>query len=89
MTASNEVQCLKDRLSEFNCAATSITDGDWLAILARDEADRIAAAISGNTYGGCLENRPVLVEEGGVGRGRGRCCLAQQSKRLVDGAAST
>lgn len=55
--APADVQYLEDRLYEFNSAATGITDGEWLAILVRDETDRIVAGICGNTWGGCLEIR--------------------------------
>ena len=58
-----EVQYLEDRLYEFNSTATGITDGEWLAIFVRDEADRIVAGICGNTWGGCLEIRQFWVEE--------------------------
>jgi len=59
----SEVQYLEDRLYEFNCAATGIKDGEWLAIFVRDEAGRIAAGICGNTWGGCLEIRQFWVAE--------------------------
>ena len=58
-----EVQYLKDRLYEFNVAATGITDGVWLAILVRDDDHRIVAGICGNTWGGCAEIRQFWVEE--------------------------
>jgi len=58
-----EIQYMEDRLYEFNSAATGITDGEWLAIFVRDEADRIAAGICGNTWGGCFEIRQFWVEE--------------------------
>jgi hypothetical protein len=44
---SNQVQYLEDRIYEFNSNATGIADGKWLAILVRDEADRIVAGIAG------------------------------------------
>jgi len=59
----DEVQYLEDRLYEFNSAATGITDGELLAILVRDDKDRIVAGICGNTWGGCLEIRQLWVDE--------------------------
>ena len=61
--APNEAQDLEDRIYEFNSSATDITDGEWLAIFVRDEEDRIAAGICGNTWGGCFEIRQFWVEE--------------------------
>ncbi len=58
-----QIQYLEDRIYEFNSTATGITDGEWLAIFVRDEADRIAAGICGNTWGGCFEIRQFWVEE--------------------------
>ncbi len=66
-----EVQYLEDRIYEFNSAATGITDGEWLAIFVRDEADRIVAGICGNTWGGCLEIRQFWVEEARRKKGLG------------------
>ncbi len=57
-----QIQYLEDRIYEFNSTATGITDGEWLAIFVRDEEDRIAAGICGNTWGGCLEIRQFWVE---------------------------
>ena len=59
----DEVQYLEDRIYEFNSGATGITGGEWLAILARDEEDRIIGGICGSTWGGCLEIRQFWVEE--------------------------
>lgn len=33
----DDVQFVEDRLHDFNSGATGITDGEWLAIFARDE----------------------------------------------------
>ena len=71
-----DVQYLEDRIYEFNSAATDITDGEWLAILVRDEADRIVAGICGNTWGGCLEIRQFWVEEARRKQGLGKSLLA-------------
>jgi GNAT superfamily N-acetyltransferase len=59
----SQVQYLEDRIYEFNASATGIRDGEWLAIFVRDEEDRIAAGICGNTWGGCMEIRQFWVEE--------------------------
>src|SRR4029079_9399306 len=36
-----EIVFLEDRLDEFNATATGIDDGEWLAILVRDDEQRI------------------------------------------------
>ena len=80
----DEVQYLEDRIYEFNSAATGITDGEWLAIFVRDEADRIVAGICGNTWGGCLEIRQFWVEEARRKQGLGTKLLAaaeQEARR--------
>jgi GNAT superfamily N-acetyltransferase len=69
--APEQVQYLEDRLYEFNSTATGITDGEWLAIFVRDEADRLVAGICGNSWGGCCEIRQFWVEESQRGRGLG------------------
>ena len=78
-----EVQYLEDRLYEFNSTVTGITDGEWLAIFVRDEADRIVAGICGNTWGGCLEIRQFWVEEARRKQGLGTRLLgaAEQEAR--------
>lgn len=69
--APGEIQYLEERIYEFNSAATGITDGEWLSIFVRDEADRIVAGICGNIWGGCLEIRQLWVEEGRRKQGLG------------------
>ena len=58
-----DVQYLEDQIYEFNSAATGIRDGEWLAIIVRDDDDRIVAGICGNTWGGCAEIRQFWVDE--------------------------
>jgi GNAT superfamily N-acetyltransferase len=82
--APAEVQYLEDRIYEFNSAATGITDGQWLAILMRDDDDRIVAGICGNTWGGCAEIRQFWVDEPQRGQGWGTRLLAaaeQEARR--------
>jgi GNAT superfamily N-acetyltransferase len=67
----SDVQYLEDRLYEFNSSATGITDGEYLAILVRDEDDRIVAGICGNTWGGCCEIRQFWVDAARRRRGLG------------------
>lgn len=74
--APREVQYLEDRIYEFNSSATGISDGEWLAIFVKDERDRIAAGICGNTWGGCLEIRQFWVEEGRRRQGLGTRLLS-------------
>jgi GNAT superfamily N-acetyltransferase len=76
-----DVQYLEDRIYEFNSAATGITGGEWLAILVRDDEERIVAGICGNTWGGCLEIRQFWVEEKRRGQGLGtRLLLAAEQE---------
>lgn len=75
-----EVQYLEDRLYEFNSAATGITDGEWLAILVRDDENRIVAGLCGNTWGGCAEIRQFWVEEARRRQGLGTRLLAAAEK---------
>ena len=79
----DQVQYLEDRLYEFNSHVPGITDGEWLAILVRDERDRIVAGICGNTWGGCLEIRQFWVEESRRRQGLGTRLLgaAEQEAR--------
>ncbi len=82
--APGDVQYLEDRLYEFNSAATGIRDGEWLAILVRDETHRIVAGLCGNTWGGCLEIRQFWVDEERRRRGLGTRLLAaaeQEARR--------
>ncbi len=77
----DDVQYLEDRIYEFNSAATGIAGGEWLAILVRDEQERIVAGICGNTWGGCLEIRQFWVEEKRRGQGLGtRLFLAAEQE---------
>src|SRR5262249_46858651 len=79
----DDVQYLEDRIYEFNSSVTGITDGEWLAILVRDHADRIVAGICGNTWGGTCEVRQFWVEESRRHRGLGTDLLraAEQEAR--------
>ncbi|MGE0815510.1 MAG: GNAT family N-acetyltransferase [Vicinamibacterales bacterium] len=65
------VQALEDRIYEFNEGATGITGGRWLAILVRDEGDRLIGGLCGSTWGGCLEIRQLWVESSRRRRGLG------------------
>src|SRR5262245_11784803 len=77
--APDVVQYLEDRIYEFKSAATGITDGAWLVILARDAESRSVAGLSGTTWGGCLEIRRLWVEEARRRQGLGtRLYLAEQ-----------
>jgi GNAT superfamily N-acetyltransferase len=82
--APGEVRYLEDRLYEFNSAATGITDGEWLAIFAKDEDRRIVAGLCGDIWGGCAEIRQFWVEEARRGQGLGTKLLAaaeQEARR--------
>ena len=81
--APEQVQYLEDRLYEFNSTATGITDGEWLAIFVRDEAEDIVAGICGSTWGGCCEIRQFWVEESRRKQGLGTRLLgaAEQEAR--------
>lgn len=77
-----QIQYLEDRLYEFNSSVTGINDGEWLAILVKDE-ERIVAGICGNTWGGCCEIRQFWVEESRRHQGLGTRLLgaAEQEAR--------
>ena len=66
-----EIQYLEDRIYEFNSTATGIADGEWLALLLRNESGRIVAGICGNTWGGACEIRQFWVEASKRHRGLG------------------
>ena len=67
----DEVHYLEDRIYEFNSAKTGITGGEWLGLFVRDDAQRIVAGISGDTWGGCLEIRQLWVDESRRSQGLG------------------
>ena len=81
----DDLQYLEDRIYEFNSRATGITDGQWLAILRRDDRGRIVAGICGNTWGGACEIRQFWVEEQrrhrGVGTDLFRAAEAEARRR--------
>src|SRR5262245_32595322 len=66
----DDVQCLEDRIYEFNSGTTGIADGEMLAFFVR-ERDSIVAGICGNTWGGTCEVRQFWVEESRRHRGLG------------------
>ena len=66
----DDMQCLEDRIYEFNSSVTGIGDGELLAFFVR-EGDRIVAGICGNTWGGTCELRQFWVEESQRNRGLG------------------
>jgi GNAT superfamily N-acetyltransferase len=72
----DQVQFLEERIYEFNAGVTGMHDGEWLAIFVRDDAGRIIAGISGNTWGGCGEIRQLWVAEAQRGGGLGTRLLA-------------
>ena len=78
----DEVQCLEDRIYEFNVGATGIGGGEYLAFFVREQ-DRIVAGICGNTWGGTCELRQFWVEQSQRGRGLGTKLLhaAEQEAR--------
>jgi ribosomal protein S18 acetylase RimI-like enzyme len=63
---------LEDRLYAFNAATTGISDGEGLALAARDSSGRVVAAAVGHTWGGTCEIKTVWVDEplrrSGLGR---------------------
>jgi hypothetical protein len=44
-----DVQCLDDRLYEYNASQTGVDDGQWLAIFVRDAQQTMCAGIKGWT----------------------------------------
>src|SRR5262245_49505330 len=82
----DDVQCLEDRIYEFNSRATGITDGEMLAFFVR-ERDSIVAGICGNTWGGTCELRQFWVEESRRRRGLGTKLFEAASRKRAGGAA--
>lgn len=74
--APEHIQYLEDRLYEFNSSVTGIADGEGLAILVRDDGERIVAGIAGHTWGDYCEIRQFWVEESQRERGLGTKLLA-------------
>jgi len=70
-----DVQFLEERLHEFNAAATGIAGGEWLALVVRDDRDRIVAGLAGAIWGGCLEIRQFWVEQSRRRQGLGTTLL--------------
>jgi len=66
------VSFLRDRIIEFNIAATGFDDGRSLTGLIRDEAGEIIAGLDGFTWGGYAKIEWLWVSEahrrGGLGR---------------------
>jgi GNAT superfamily N-acetyltransferase len=77
------VQYLEEQIYQVTAGVTGISDGEWLAIFQRDDAGRIVAGISGNTWGGCCEIRQLWVAEPlrGQGVGTGLLAAAEQEAR--------
>jgi ribosomal protein S18 acetylase RimI-like enzyme len=63
---------LEDRLYAFNANATGLTDGRGLALVVRDDANRVVAAVAGHSWGGTGYLKQVWVDEplrrSGLGR---------------------
>ena len=80
-----QIAFLEDRLYEFNVAATGIGTGEHLAIVVRDERDRVVAGICGNTWGGVCEIRQLWVDASrrGTGVGRGLLQAAETEARRL------
>jgi N-acetylglutamate synthase-like GNAT family acetyltransferase len=58
-----DVQYLEDRIDEYNVARTGIADARLLAIVLRDDGDRIMAGLYGWTWGRTCEVRTLWVHE--------------------------
>jgi N-acetylglutamate synthase-like GNAT family acetyltransferase len=58
-----DVQYLEDRIDEYNVARTGIADVRLLAIILRDDGDRIMAGLYGWTWGRTCEVRTLWVHE--------------------------
>ena len=72
-----------DQIDTFNIAVTGIDDWRVLAIFVRDDAGRIAAAVTGGTWAGYLEIKDLWVHKDLRGQGLGRRLLlaAEQEAR--------
>jgi GNAT superfamily N-acetyltransferase len=81
--ANADVKFLLDSLYRYNVERTGRDDGQLLAILLRDEMDRIVAGLYGWTWGGWLkiEYLWVSLEERRQGRGRQLLLAAEAEAR--------
>lgn len=70
-----DIQALEDRLYEFNCAATGITDGARLGFAVRDAAGALIGAIAGHNWGGVCEIKQLWVHQDHRRRGLGTALL--------------
>ena len=78
-----DVQCLDERLYEYNAAQTGVDDGQWLAIFVRDAQHTICAGIKGWTWCGSGYISALWIEERLRGHGVGTQLLqaAEQAAR--------
>jgi GNAT superfamily N-acetyltransferase len=74
--ANADVKFLLDSLYRYNVERTGRDDGQLLAILLRDEMDRIVAGLYGWTWGGWLKIDYLWVSQEERRQGRGRQLLA-------------
>ena len=80
-----DVQCLDERLYEYNVQQTGVDDGQWLAIFVRDEQQTMCAGIKGWTWCGSCYISALWVHERFRGQGYGTTLLhaAEQEARTL------
>jgi ribosomal protein S18 acetylase RimI-like enzyme len=66
---------LAERIYEFNANATGFFDGEEFAAALRDSDDRIVAAVSGHTWGGCCQISQLWVHESARQQGLGKSLM--------------
>ena len=74
--ATADIDFLRDRIDEFNFAATDIRDGREFACFVRDAIGQIVAGLYGWTWGGCCDVRYLWVREDLRRQGHGQALLA-------------
>lgn len=67
-----DVKALQRHLSNYNIATAHVEEGLSLAILVRDEKQRLLAGVSGWLWGECLEVEYLWVDEQLRGQGVGQ-----------------
>jgi len=81
-----DISALDARIYEFNVATTGRTDGQELAVLARDADATLIGGIYGFTWDGWLDIRLFWVREDQRGRGLGgRLLAAAEAEALARG----
>lgn len=74
---------LSERIYAFNCLTTGVADGELLSATVEDEQGRVAAAVSGHTWGGVCEIVNLWVREDLRRQGLGSALLLAAEREAV------